>query len=392
MTTEIEIRALVEEALREVAVDGSLQSTMGAGSDDIEGARAYLRALAAGGWVRPTWPREYGGRGASADEAAEIANVLSTFRCPDLYPFMVGLDLVGPTLLEHGEPHHKERWLGRIADGSDIWCQMFSEPAAGSDLANVATRARRTGDEWVITGQKVWTSRAMYADFGFCLARTDPDVPKHQGMTMFVIPMAAAGVDVRPLRQMNGDQHFSEVFLDDVRIPDSHRVGQVGAGWKVAITVLLHERNGMQSRGLDTAEEVRPLVPGWLSDLARRQLLGDPVLRDRAVQVLILERLNQLAQERARASSNPSMGSGVKLRSSRLFRERAELIKDAQGLAGLLDDSWGNVDWLTAPSMSIRGGTDEIQHNIIGERILGLAGEPRVDRDRPWSETREVTG
>jgi alkylation response protein AidB-like acyl-CoA dehydrogenase len=388
-----EIRAELTAAL--AGLGAGTRSRMGAGSDDVEGPREYLRALAPGGWIVPAWPAQFGGRGASPAEAARVRAVLGEFPARDLYPFMVGLYLVGPSLLVHGSDEQKSRWLPPIAGGTDIWCQMFSEPSAGSDLANVATRAHQDGDEWVITGQKVWTSRGAYADWGLCLARTDPDVPKHQGLTMFAVRMSAPGVDVRPLRQMNGDEHFSEVFLQDVRVTDGDRVGEAGAGWKVALTVLAHERTGGQSGGGRRTSAVagRMTVPSWLSELADSGALDDDVLADRAMRVYVDEcvvhmtRARVAANAKARRAPGPE-GSGLKLRAAAVFKERADLIKDAQGLRGLLTTAPGHIEFLTAPSMSIRGGTDEIQRNIIGERVLGLASEPRVDRDKPWSQTR----
>ena len=390
--TDDEIRAEVGTIL--IGLGTGHVSRMGAGSDDIEGARGYLRALAPGGWAVPSWPAELGGRGASARDAASVHAILAELPRPDLYPFQVGLDLVGPSLLVHGTDEQKHRWLPRIADGSEIWCQMFSEPSAGSDLANVGTRARRDGWDWVLTGQKVWTSRGAYATWGICLARTDPDVPKHRGLTVFAVRMDAPGVDVRTLRQMNGDQHFSEVFLQDVRVSDVMRIGGVGDGWRVAMTVLANERTGLKDDG---GIAVRPsAAPEWLAGLAASGALHDEVLRDRAMGVYVDECVVEMMRARAAADARAGRvpgpeGSGQKLRAAAVFRRRAELVKDAQGLAGLLSTTPGNVEFLTAPSMSIRGGTDEVQRTIIGERALGLEREPRVDRDRPWSQTRSGT-
>jgi alkylation response protein AidB-like acyl-CoA dehydrogenase len=387
--TDDEIRTQVSTVLSGLVTGRA--SRMGAGSDDIEVARGYLRALAPGGWAVPSWPDEFGGRGASAEDAASVRAILAELPKPDLYPFQVGLDLVGPSLLVHGSREQKRRWLPRIADGSQIWCQMFSEPSAGSDLANVATRARRDGPDWALSGQKVWTSRASYATWGMCLARTDPDVPKHHGLTAFAVRMDAPGVTVRMLRQMNGDQHFSEVFLEDVRVSDADRIGKAGEGWKVALTVLANERTGLQDDG--GIAHPPGAAPGWLAELAACGALEDELLRDRAIRVYVDECVVQMMRARAaaavRAGQAPGPeGSAQKLRAAAVFRKRAELIKDAQGPDGLLSTTPGNLEFLTAPSMSIRGGTDEVQRTIIGERVLGLEQEPRVDRDRPWSQTR----
>jgi len=373
--TEDEIRAELRTALSGLGAGpgAAADSRMGAGSDDVEGPREYLRSLAPGGWVVPSWPAEFGGRGASPAAAAQIRVSLAEFPGRDLYPFMVGLYLVGPSLLVHGSQDQKNRWLRPIVDGSAIWCQMFSEPSAGSDLANVATRARRDASGWRLTGQKVWTSRAGYATWGMCLARTDPEVPKHQGLTMFAVKMDAPGVIVRPLRQMNGDHHFSEVFLEDAGVSDVDRMPGDG-----------------RSAG-PGGTQAGP--PAWLAELAATGALADDVLRDRAMRVYVSECVADLTQARAAANAEAGRapgpeGSGQKLRAGAVFRQRAELIKDAGGLAGLLSTTSGHIEFLTAPSMSIRGGTDEIQRTIIGERILGLEREPNLDQDKPWSQTR----
>jgi acyl-CoA dehydrogenase len=353
---------------------------LGAGSDDLEGGRAYLRALAGGGWAVPAWPREYGGRGAGPDDAALIARELARFDTPDLYPYAVGLALVGPTLMEHGTPAQCARWLPAITTGDEIWCQLFSEPDAGSDLANLATRAVRDGDVWRVTGAKVWSSRAHYSRWGWLLARTDPAVPKHAGITGFVVDMHAAGVDVRPLRQMNGDTHFNEVHFDDVVVPDDCRVGAVGEGWRAALTTLTFERGGGSSAGVGWS-----LGPDRLVALARERGRTDPVARDRVAAVWVQAEAARLTARRARGAPGPA-GSGAKARASATMKALAGTGLALRGADALLaGDEWHTL-FLTAPSISIRGGTDEIQRNIVGERVLGLPGEPRVDRDVPWRD------
>jgi alkylation response protein AidB-like acyl-CoA dehydrogenase len=359
---------------------------MGAGSDDLGAGRAYLAASVDGGWQVPEWPAEHGGRGADADETASIRRVARQFVVPDLYAFGIGLGMVGPTLLVHGTDAQRARWMRPIASGAEIWCQMFSEPDAGSDLANVALRADRDGDEWHLTGQKVWTSRAAYSDWGLCLARTDPEVPKHRGLTMFAVAMHQPGVEVRPLEQMNGDQHFSEVFLDGAIVPDTDRIGDVDAGWTVAMTVLAHERAGSDRGGGDSSGRAERL-PDWVADLAAAGALSDPVRRDVVTSIYGLEQTGRWTRQRAAASPGPA-GSGNKLRTVRWYQERAYAVNRAQGAAGMLTGAEGHIETLTAPSMSIRGGTDEIQRNILGERVLGLPGEPRLGRDVPWSRSR----
>jgi alkylation response protein AidB-like acyl-CoA dehydrogenase len=381
-----EVRAALSERLRPKSRDAGF-SFLGAGQDDLEAGRVLLSALADGGWAVPTWPAEWGGRDASPEQAAIIAQELSRFEVPDLYPFMVGLSLVGPTLLTHGTDSQKARWLPSIASGAEIWCQLFSEPDAGSDLAALSCRAVRDGDVWRVTGQKVWSSRAHYSRWGLLLARTDPDVPKHAGISAFALDMTVPGVEVRPLRQMNGDVHFNEVFMDDAVVADSDRIGDAGAGWGVAITTLMHERGALGPGGGPGRRELIELV-------RRAGAAGDPLVRSRVASVvseLEVGRLTNLRAREARRAGRPPgpEGSGAKLRGASAIKVLADLAVDVEGLGGLVS-SVGEDEWLTlfltAPSISIRGGTDEIQRNILGERVLGLPGEPRVDKGVPFKE------
>jgi alkylation response protein AidB-like acyl-CoA dehydrogenase len=380
----------VEAARREIAAAlgdrfsrrtaGSSATVLGAGNDDLAPGLAWLTALASGGWSVPTWPVEHGGRGATPQDAALVGRELAAYEQPDLYPFLVGLHVIGPTLLAAASDVQQARWLRAIASGAEIWCQLFSEPAAGSDLANVSTRAERDGDVWRLTGQKVWSSRAHYARWGFCLARTDVDVPKHAGITAFAVEMGADGVDVRPLRQMNGDAHFSEVFLDDVPVPDADRIGDVGGGWPVARTALANERGAVGAAGAGLESPTERLL-----ELARST--EDQVHRDRVVSVHVDAEVSRLTMRRARdAASTGGGGSGAKLRGSRTLKETADAALGVLGPAALVDDGEWRTLFLTAPSISIRGGTDEIQRNVVGERVLGLPPEPRVDVDRPYRD------
>ena len=362
-------------------------SVLGAGSDDLEAGRAYLHALAGTGLAVPTWPGEFGGLDASPDELGIVRGELAGFAVPDLYPYLVGLELVGPTLLAHGRPDQCARWLPSIANGEEIWCQLFSEPGAGSDLAGLATRATRDGDEWRVNGQKVWTSRGAYADFGLLLARHDRSVPKHRGITAFGLDLRAAGVEVRPLRQMNGDAHFTEVFLDDARVADTDRIGEVGDGWRVALTCLSYERGASTAGGTSGLLDV-----GRLVSLARAHgCASDPVIRDALARLIIDTRVMaytaRRARDTARAGRPGPEGSGMKVRGAALFKTYAALATRIIGAEAALDPhgEWQTL-FLTAPSISIRGGTDEIQRNIVGERVLGLPEEPRVDRTLPFAQ------
>jgi alkylation response protein AidB-like acyl-CoA dehydrogenase len=355
-------------------------TVLGAGSEDLEAGRAFLRTLADGGWAVPAWPVEDGGLGATPAQAAVVQAELARFDVPDLYPYLVGLALVGPTLVAHGTAEQRARWLPRIRTGEEIWCQLFSEPDAGSDLAALTTRATRDGDTWRVTGRKVWTSRGRYSRRGLLLARSDFGVPKHDGITAFGIDMHAGGVDVRPLRQMNGDAHFTEVFLDDVAVDDADRIGSVGDGWRVALTTLAHERGAVGSPGgsmLDT-ERLLALVRD-------RGGVPDAALRDALVRVLVEVRVISLTARRARDTARAGRpgpeGSGLKLRSAAAFKAYTDVALRVLGADALCHPGgeWQTL-FLTAPSLSIRGGTDEIQRNIVGEHVLGLPAEPRVDR------------
>jgi len=384
-----EVRAALAERLTRRTATDAPGTVLGAGSDDLEAGRGYLGALADGGWAVPTWPVEHGGMAATGERLAIVQQEMARFAVPDLYPFLVALALVGATLLEHGTDEQRARWLPAIKDGSEIWCQLFSEPDAGSDLAGLATRATRDGDEWVVDGQKVWTSRGHYSRWGLLLARSNPSVPKHAGITVFGLDMHSPGVDVRPLRQMNGDTHFTEVFLSGVRIPDRDRIGPVDGGWRVALTTLAHERGGVATGGGNWIDENRLIA------LAREQQLDhDPVVRQRLARVIVELRVASLtmrrARDRAKAGRPGPEGSGLKLRSSAAFRDFTDAAMAVLGPHAVAGTDANDGDWqtlfLTAPSLSIRGGTDEIQRNIVGEHVLGLPSEPRVDRDLPFDQ------
>jgi len=298
--------------------------------------------------------------------------------------------LVAPTIEEYGTPAQRERWCRLFFQLDALCCQLFSEPGAGSDLAGLACRAIPDGDEWVLDGQKVWTSTARIAQYGFAICRTDPDVPKHAGLTAFIVPLDADGVDVRPIRQMSGGASFNEVFLSGVRISDELRVGAVGDGWKVALTVLGHERatSGSSRRGGGFDELVA---------LARHlDRTGNPIIRQGLARAYEMKRLRAwgragaAARAKATGSSGPA-GSITKLMWTIAMAHTSDVASQLLGASLTADTgAWGTYAWnehvLGAPGYRIAGGTDEIQRNIIGERVLGLPGEPRVDRDVSFAE------
>ena len=359
-------------------------SVLGAGSDNVDECRAYVRALEGTGLVASTWPREYGGMDADPATARVVAEELARFDRPDLYPLAVGLMLVGPVLLRHGTDEQKARFLPRIVSGEEVWCQLFSEPDAGSDLAGLATRAERDGDVWRMTGSKVWSSRAHYSERGLLLARHDFSVPKHAGVTAFLLDMHQPGVTVQPLTQMNGDTHFNQVFLDGAVVEDHDRLDEVGQGWPVALTTLAFERGGL------AAPSGGGLGDSGLSRLLERArelgVSADPVVRQRLASLYSQTQIMGWTARRARAARVPGPeGSGMKLRATRLLKELVDVALAIEGAGGVAGGEWEML-FLTAPSLSIRGGTDEIQRNIMGERVLGLPGDVRDDRDRPFGE------
>jgi len=371
---------------------GAHTTVLGAGSDDLEAGRAYLQALSGSGLAVPSWPSEYGGLGATPEQVAVVRAELGGYDVPDLYAYLVGLELVGPTLLVHGTPEQQARWLPMIATGEEIWCQLFSEPGAGSDLAGLSTRAVLAGDVWRMHGQKVWTSRGAYARRGLLLARHDASVPKHHGITAFGLDMHCPGVDIRPLRQMNGDAHFTEVFLDDAPAGDDDRIGPAGDGWRVALTCLSYERGASTAGGTSGLLDV-----GRLVELAQaRGCASDPTIRDALARLAIESRVMgytaRRARDTARAGRPGPEGSGMKLRGASVFKEYAALAARILGADATLEPhgEWQTL-FLTAPSISIRGGTDEIQRNIVGERVLGLPEEPRLDRALPFDQLPGAT-
>ena len=388
----VRVRAALEERLAPRRANGAF-TVLGAGTDDIEAGRAYLRALGEGGWAVPTWPHEYGGLGATAAQAAVVAQELASFEVPDLYPYVIGLAIAGPTLVDHATAEQCGRWLPAIRTGEEIWCQLFSEPDAGSDLVSLATRAEQDGDQWRITGSKVWSSRAHYAQRGLLLVRTDPSVPKHAGVTAFGLDMHAPGVTVSPLRQMNGDTHFSEVHFEQVAVPDTDRIDAPGAGWRVARTALTYERGAGAVGGGGWGADLKDR----LVELARRRgAADDPLVRQRLAATIVELEVARLtarrARDAARAGRTPGpAGSGAKLRGSAGLKAAADLALDLLGADGIAAEEASHPgEWetlfLTSPSISIRGGTDEIQRNILGERVLGLPPEPRSDVDVPFAQ------
>jgi alkylation response protein AidB-like acyl-CoA dehydrogenase len=353
--------------------------TIGRDRDFVEGCRHWQSRLFEGGWAGICWPIEFGGQGRTA--LFDLAFKLEQARFGvSGAAFDVGIGMVGPTLMAHGTGEQKERHLPSLLRGQEVWCQMFSEPGAGSDLAGLSTAARRRPGGWTINGQKVWTSYARFADFAILLARSDPERPKHHGLTCFVLDMRTPGIEISPIRQMNGAAEFNQVFLTDVEIPDHAVIGEVDAGWTVANTMLGSER------GL--AGDEWPAVPELMEVARARGLAGDPLVRQDIAATFvgqeILRYLNLRVQSRlGRGEPVGALASIVNLFFADHLRRTANVaaslvgpeILTAQPQIGL-SGRW-QFHLLTAPSVRIASGTDEIQRNILGERALGLAREPR---------------
>ena len=339
------------------------------------------------GWL--SGPEEYGGRGLSTEHERAFAEIESHYRFPAQTSFGIGLGMIAPTILAHATPEVREQYLRGVERGDIVACQLFSEPIAGSDLAGIQTRAVRDGDEWIINGQKVWTSGAQYSDIGEIITRTSPDKPKHRGMTMFLIDMHAPGIEVRPLRQITGGASFNEVFLTDVRVPDSHRLGDVDQGWSVALTTLMNERASIGGSGGGFSFGITRLV-----ELARHlEKLDDPIVRQGIADVVIRNRVASLNNQRAMAKilagqlPGPEM-SIAKLSLTQNGQRLGEVLTNLVGPRIVADTGeWGmyssNEIILGIPGMRVAGGTDEIMKNIVAERVLGLPKEPRIETNRP---------
>jgi alkylation response protein AidB-like acyl-CoA dehydrogenase len=337
------------------------------------------------GWI--TGPGRYGGRDLPMRFQRIYDSIEARYETPSQAPRGIGIGMVAPTILAHGTDAVKERYLRAIHRGDIIACQLFSEPSAGSDLASLTTRAERDGDEWVISGQKVWTSGAQYADVGEILCRTDPALEKHRGITAFVLDMHAAGVEVRPLRQMTGGSSFNEVFLSDVRVPADHLLGELNGGWTVALTTLSNERAAIGGGGASVPVDE---ALDRLIELSRQ--LGSassPLIRQELAEVFTSVRVARFTNERALARIRSGQAPGPELSIAKLALTRnlsriAEVASHVLG-ARLAADSgeWGTYAWarflLGVPGIRVAGGTDEIMRNIIGERVLGLPKEPRIE-------------
>jgi alkylation response protein AidB-like acyl-CoA dehydrogenase len=382
-------RAWLQEHAAEAPVlqgEGALRD-----EDEIVAARrAWQGRLAEAGLAGVTWPKEVGGQGLGPIEQVIVNQEIGRARVPGILD-VIGIGMLGPCLIAHGTDEQKSRHLGPMLHGDEVWCQLFSEPAAGSDLAAVQARARQQDDGgWVLNGQKVWTTNAQFASWGLLLARTDPDVPKHKGLTMFIVPMDGEGVTIRGLRQISGEAEFNEVFYDDAPLPADAVVGGVGNGWGTALTVLMYERLtiGLGSEGFGyRADRFAEAIAGdehARTDPEVRRRLGDLSSELLAIRFLGYRTLTALQQGQI-----PGPESGLaKVTTVNAAIAAGELIADVLGPDALDEDSEWAYMISFLPGLKSAGGTESILRNTIGERVLGLPPEPRLDKGIPFSELR----
>ncbi|HEY5334570.1 MAG TPA: acyl-CoA dehydrogenase family protein, partial [Mycobacteriales bacterium] len=370
---------------------------------DVGAARRKHQAvLYAGGLIGVTWPKEYGGQGGTPMQNAIVGQELGRLGIAGPVN-SIGIGMCGPTIIGHGSDDQQERYLARLLRADDIWCQLFSEPASGSDLAALRTKAEQTDDgNWRINGQKVWTTVAHLADYGILLVRTDPSLPKHRGLTMFVVDMHAPGVTVRPLKQMSGSAEFNEVFFDDVVIPDSERLGDVNDGWRVAITTLMNERMSIGGGGSELGiglDALTALAKKKLPEQSparqavTRQSFGQAYVESLAARYTGYRRLTAISKGEPPGPE----GSAGKLAGTAAAIKVADvgvrlLGDDAFYLTGPDGDGRFQHTQAGLPGLAIAGGTDEILRNVIGERVLGLAPGPRADKGVSFTESTKGAG
>jgi alkylation response protein AidB-like acyl-CoA dehydrogenase len=392
-----EARAFLEANAKPRDQSADLATTLGrtnispeAEADHVRACREWQATLAVNGWSGIAWPSEYGGRGSTPGQARIFAQEEAHFVVSS-GAFAIAIGMVGPTIIAHGTEAQKGYYLSRVLNGEQIWCQLFSEPGAGSDLAGLTTRAERDGDEWVVNGQKVWTSGAHFSDWAILLARTDWDVPKHRGITYFLVDMRTPGIEIRPLRQITGYAHFNEVFLTDVRIPNANMLGPLNGGWGVTQTTLANER-AMIGGGMSgvTFDAMRRLA----RDTGQTE---DPVFRQELAQCYTRFEILKWLGQRARAAAKQGKPAGaessvMKLAISQRVARDGDLALALEGASGMLHHAdapaggmWQQM-FLNQWSVRIGGGTEQIQRNVLGERVLGLPGEPRPDKTLPFRE------
>jgi alkylation response protein AidB-like acyl-CoA dehydrogenase len=398
---EAEYRSKVRAWLEENAPKGVKGASLGDEDESqMDAAKAWQAKKAAAGYAQIRWPREWGGGGGTTIQSVIFAQEESRAGVSLGGPFAIGLGMCIPTVMATADEETKKRFVGPAVRGEEIWCQLFSEPAGGSDVAAIRTKAVKDGDEWVINGQKIWTSGAHYADFGIVLVRTDPDAVKHKGLTMFWIDMKSPGIETKTIHQMSGARGFNEVFFTDVRVKDSQRLGALNDGWNVSIITLMNERasvgGGGGSRGggaikaLQLAQKIKDEDGVALSnDRSVRERIADHYVRSEGLRFTGMRSLTALSQGK---TPGPEQ-SVAKLVQAAGMQDLADFMVDLQDQAGIIRDpeyALENADFqemlLGSPGMRIAGGTDEILRNIIAERVLGMPGEIRVDKGVPFKD------
>ena len=367
-----------------------------AGLDQIAAAKLWQKRKYDAGWACIRWPEEYGGRGASAIEQVIWNQEEGQFATPGSV-FGIGQGMAAPTMMAWANEEHKRKHLPPLASGEHIWCQLFSEPAGGSDLAALRTRAEKDGDEWVINGQKIWTSGAHYSDYGIIVLRTDPNVPKHKGLSYFFLDMKSPGIDIRPIKQISGGANFNEVYFTDVRVPDDQRLGGVGQGWQVALTTLMNERMSIGGGGGGVGFK-------QVFDLAHTvEIDGEPAIRDKSVRAKLatwyaqeagLKYTGYRSMTALSKGATPGPENSIgKLVAASKTQDMASFAMDLLELSGAVSDpayaeahGTYQATFMGAPGGRIAGGSDEIMLNILSERVLGMPQDVRVDKGIPFNE------
>jgi alkylation response protein AidB-like acyl-CoA dehydrogenase len=398
---EADYRAKISSWLATAAADYREPIT---DSNVVGRAKAWQTVKYSAGYVGITWPKALGGQGATPMQQIIFNQEESKYHVPTgLYA--IGLGMCIPTVFTHGQPEVVARYLEPAMRGDEVWCQLFSEPSAGSDLAGIRTKAERDGDDWVINGQKVWTSGAQHSDFGIVVTRTDPSAPKHKGLTMFIVNMKDPGIEVRPIKQMAGSSEFNEVFFTDVRVNDSHRLGDVGDGWKVSLTTLMHERVAVGGKPA-TAPGVKEMIElakaidteegNALEQSHVRQKIADVYIQDRGIALTRMRTISALSSGRT-----PGPESSIsKVVVAKMMQDMGSFAADMAEGAGLIQGDQDALPhlaklqqtYLYSAGLRIAGGTDEILRNIIAERVLGLPGDKRPDKNIPFNELHKVAG
>ena len=415
--TEAEFRAKAQAFLASHCAPREKESTRkwGEGSDkvsvfeekskeaearDVANAKIWRGQMfdAGFGWI--TGPTQFGGRGLPGPYQRMYDDEASNFSTPNLGMFQIGLGMVAPTILAHASDAAKSAYLEKMWRGNIVGCQLFSEPGAGSDLASLQMKAEKDGDEWILTGQKVWTTGAQFSDLGEVICRTDPNLPKHKGLTGFIVDMHAPGVEVRPLRQMTGGASFNEVFFSEVRVADDHRLGDINQGWTVALTTLMNERAAIGGGG--GSSRAGNMGIDFLASMTDAMgKLGDPVIRQMLVDIHINSEVSRFTGMRAMAKMKagqlpgPEMSIG-KLALAKNMMRVSDFVSTVLGAKITANSGeWGTYSWsdfvLGAPGMRIAGGSDEVMRNIIGERVLGLQKEPGIDSNSPFKDIKVGT-